>query len=462
MDFIRNNNSLFRIFSIGIGDNIDEELIKRIGSIGRGGFDFCKKYEDINSVVDKNVNNVINPWIHDLKIKCCLDNDNIYEQDLPKKIRQNELIKLKYKIPKNYRDKVYLRVIYNANNNEKIDNKFEIIPKEIPEGEDLSKLIIKDLINSMKKEDEKKEISLKYQIFNNYTSLFAEVELSDKITEEMKLKIIGNKKKNILEISNMEMGGMNMNMGMGGMGMNMGMGGMDLNFGMNNKNNMNMMNMGMNNINMMGMGMNNMNMMNMGMNNMNIMNMGMNNMNMMNMGMNNMNTMNMGMNMGMNKFVLLESLMSTDNKDLLVNPVMHKKKIMKIIKTQNFINGYWGINEQTKFILKDYKEDYELLKKFMSVFYQVPINLQEHAIITFIIICYINEQYFKLISELTIIFKKAKLFIEKEIKDSYEQMHIHYFAFRSSELLKEYIVNLNKDNINNYNMFKNNYINLNK
>jgi hypothetical protein len=90
LDFIENNNSLFRIFSIGVGDDIDEEFIKRIGSIGSGGYDFCKKYEDINSVVDKNVNNVINPWIHGLKIKCCLDNDNIYEQDLPKKIRQND------------------------------------------------------------------------------------------------------------------------------------------------------------------------------------------------------------------------------------------------------------------------------------------------------------------------------------------------------------------------------------
>ena len=52
-----------------------------------------------------------------------------------------------------------------------------------------------------------------------------------------------------------------------------------------------------------------------------------------------------------------------------------KKKVMKIIKTQNFINGYWGINEQTKFILKDYKKDYELLKKYICRISSVPINL---------------------------------------------------------------------------------------
>ena len=41
-DFINNNNSLFRIFLIGIGDNIDERLIKRIGSIGRVVMIFAK------------------------------------------------------------------------------------------------------------------------------------------------------------------------------------------------------------------------------------------------------------------------------------------------------------------------------------------------------------------------------------------------------------------------------------
>ena len=128
---------------------------------------------------------------------------------------------------------------------------------------------------------------------------------------------------------------------------------------------------------------------------------------------------------------------------------------MKIIKTQNFINGYWGINEQTKFILKDYKKDYELLKKYFCGISSVPINLQEHAITTIIIIYYINKWYFKLVSELTIIFKKAKLFIEKEIKLSYEQILFSYQLFRSAELVQQF-VDFHKNNINNYNESKNN------
>ena len=45
-------------------------------------------------------------------------------------------------------------------------------------------------------------MALKYQIFTKNTSLFAEIELSDKITEEMKKKIIGkNEKHKIKKLS---------------------------------------------------------------------------------------------------------------------------------------------------------------------------------------------------------------------------------------------------------------------
>ena len=43
------------------------------------------------------------------------------------------------------------------------------------------------------------DMALKYQVFMKETSLFAEVEFSEKITKEMKLKIIGNKENNIIK-----------------------------------------------------------------------------------------------------------------------------------------------------------------------------------------------------------------------------------------------------------------------
>ena len=47
-------------------------------------------------------------------------------------------------------------------------------------------------------EEEKLGFSLKYQILNKETSLFEEIELFDKISEEMIIKIIGKKENKIL------------------------------------------------------------------------------------------------------------------------------------------------------------------------------------------------------------------------------------------------------------------------
>ena len=53
--------------------------------------------------------------------------------------------------------------------------------------------------NSNLEKEEKIKLALKYQILIDDTSLFAEIELSEKISKEMKSKIIGNKKDNIIK-----------------------------------------------------------------------------------------------------------------------------------------------------------------------------------------------------------------------------------------------------------------------
>ena len=42
------------------------------------------------------------------------------------------------------------------------------------------------------------KLPLDYKIITDCTSIFAEVELSDKISEKMKLEIIGDKENNII------------------------------------------------------------------------------------------------------------------------------------------------------------------------------------------------------------------------------------------------------------------------
>jgi hypothetical protein len=79
--------------------------------------------------------------------------------------------------------KIKLEFKYKLYNEIKeISEKYELKGEELPLGEELSKLIIKKYINDNKEiEKEKKiELSLKYQILTIYTSLFAEIKLSEK------------------------------------------------------------------------------------------------------------------------------------------------------------------------------------------------------------------------------------------------------------------------------------------
>ena len=67
-------------------------------------------------------------------------------------------------------------VKYNKEEENKIQN-YELEPKELPSGDELSKLIIHNYIlnNSSLSEEEKIKLALKYQLFIEGTSLFAEV-----------------------------------------------------------------------------------------------------------------------------------------------------------------------------------------------------------------------------------------------------------------------------------------------
>ena len=89
---------------------------------------------------------------------------------------------------------------------------------------------------------------------------------------------------------------------------------------------------------------------------------------------------------------------------------------MKIIKTQDIINGFWEINKQTKIILEKYKKEYKLLQGLKDK------NIDDKVAMTILIIYYINKEHLNLIRMLIMIIKKAKLFIEKEIKYSYEEI----------------------------------------
>ena len=519
LDTIKSNNSKFRIFSIGIGRDFDEDLIKRAGLLGKGGYIYCKEISELNSVVAKEINNVNNPWISLFKLNCDLDNENMIKKtEAPDLIRINDIINFHYIIPRKNIDTIKFEIIIEIDGKkggkEEIKKNYEVIPMEFPEGEELSKLLIKnDLKNNSEKE--KLDKALKYQILDKNTALFSEIELSNQITEEMKTKIIGDEEKNVMEIykpkeysyNNEHYINDNYNYNMNSnpiysmrnhysMGLNSMM-------QMGNSYPMNTMSMGMNPMmnfmpiamNSSPIGMSGMNPMNaMGMNSMMSMNMNYNQMGinpMMSMGMNNpmqmqmpMGMMNNNMNVMMgnpithaeseeykrlkritgymvgkkmeeerkkrqeeqNKEETSSSNISNEEEEkkkkileeknkkiqeekekekkyeeesrikkaeLERKKLEEKEKLMKIIKTQDYIDGYWDVNEMTKFIFEKYKKEYELLK---------DKNFDDKVAMTILMIYYLKNEHFELLTELVMIIKKGEVYIKKETKSSYEEI----------------------------------------
>ena len=473
LDLIYKNSSKYFIYSIGIGNYFDEDLIKNAGIIGKGSYHFCKDLENINSTIVKAIRNSIMPYCENLNIKSSLDTENLIKNDsIPNILRDNQIIILNYIINDkniNHNNKINLEIYYLLNN-EKIDKKYEMKSLQLSDGEELSKLIINNYLNKSNLDEENKiKLSLKYQVFTKNTSLFAEIELSDKITEEMKKEIIGNKDNNKIErTSNPIFNIMNMNqMSMNPMIMNpMSMNQMSMNpismypMSMNpmvNQMNMNQMNMNpmANQMNMSPMMMGNpmmgMNNSIMGMNNqmMNsptmgnpmmgigspFMNMSNQMMGMSNPMMNNMmqqsmqkslkNRMQMQMNLNStniehkSKEISLEKSNINKKVDEIKKIDLNKKDdIMLIINSQDFINGFWEINEITGIIKEKYKKEYDLLKGIKNN----KIIINDKVAITILIIYFINREHPELLDELLMVITKAKIFISNEVKETYENI----------------------------------------
>ena len=94
----------------------------------------------------------------------------------------------------------------------------------------------------------------------------------------------------------------------------------------------------------------------------------------------------------------------------------NKDDIMKIINSQNFIEGFWDINNKTKIIKKKYENEFKLLKGLKGQ------KIDDIIAMTIIIIYFINKEHKELLGELVMILKKAKLYIQDKIEDSYENI----------------------------------------
>ena len=84
-----------------------------------------------------------------------------------------------------------------------------------------------------------------------------------------------------------------------------------------------------------------------------------------------------------------------------------------MINTQDFIDGYWEENEETKIIKEKYQKEYDILK---------AKKIDNKIIMTILIILFIIREHKELLDELLMIIKKAKIFIQKETNDTYENL----------------------------------------
>ena len=89
---------------------------------------------------------------------------------------------------------------------------------------------------------------------------------------------------------------------------------------------------------------------------------------------------------------------------------------MKMINTQDFIDGFWEENNYTKIIKEQYQKEYDLLKNIKNK------KINDKIALTILIIYFINKEHSELLKDLIMIIKKGKIFIQKETNDNYENI----------------------------------------
>ena len=418
LELIEKNGNKFTVYSIGIGNDFDEEFIKNAGVIGKGNYNFCKNLNNLNSIIASEINKATCPYISNVQINTNLDGKNIIkQQSIQNTLRENSIVNLYYIIDNNNIDKIKMDIKYiDSIDNKKKEKKYEISPEVIEKGEDLSKIIIYNYIlyNKNLSNDEKLNLALKYQIFTEKTSLFAEVELSDKINEEMKLKIIGNKENNIILKKKYKEREYECKMKCCKMACYD-----DEEDGCCSSDNDENSCFSYND--------------------------------------------DREDDYDFGKICLESCSKKYEEKEKLSNILENKRiyksiekyedsscekeekeeereekekskkeettkvqiksidfdkkeNIMKLINTQDFIDGYWEENEYTKIIKEKYQKEYNLLKGLKTK------NINDKIALTILIIYFINKEHSELLADLLMILKKAKIYIQKEAKDSYENI----------------------------------------
>ena len=393
LKLIEENNNEFNVYSIGIGDCFDPDFIKQAGILGKGNYNFCENIDNLKNVIATEIKNASKPYMVGLNIKSSLNSNcifNVNEKSLI--LKNNHFYYYKYIInDKNddiEKDKLKLEIEYIWSDKDKQIENYEISLEQFQPDEILSKLIINEYIleNKNLKEEDIIKLALKYQILSKYTSLYAELDFSEKVSEKMKLIIIGDDENNIirkekplyknndelldliktekklLEQEREEIIIMNKEVGKScaafksiseeifGKKKKKGVSSFFKNIGKSIK--------------------------------------------------------NIFSSKSNNEIIPKEKKIKINDEDI----------VEKIVGSQNFVEGYWDLNEITELIKDKYKKKFDLLKELKDK------NIDDRVAITILTIYFITKEHSELLNELVMIIQKAKIFVNNEIKDSYESI----------------------------------------
>jgi len=208
-DLIKENSNIFRIHSIGIGNNYDKELIKLCGKYGNGSFNFVKNINNINDVIIKILNNCLRPYLYDINFTCLNLNKKSLNPIFVKSNNyayQDEIINYSFilddKQNKSYIDsqknkyKFKMEFIKNLENFEKNFEFTKLL--NLPDGDNLSKVIIDKYFKNNLDLDEKKEIKLakEYEVLSKNTSLYAEISNEESQKKQLiQIKVLSKQNK---------------------------------------------------------------------------------------------------------------------------------------------------------------------------------------------------------------------------------------------------------------------------
>ena len=189
IELIKLHNNEFKMHLIGMGHYINEKTIIDISKVGNGSYHIINDASDLNKELLDIINECTKDYINNYSFT--LNDKPFYElQSINKTTYSNESLNYCF-IKENKNDNNEINIKFNWENfKEKFEKQYlfkkgDII--KLPDGEDLSKLIIglSFKYDIIKNKQEQIDFSKKYQVLSKLTALFADIENENSITNKM-------------------------------------------------------------------------------------------------------------------------------------------------------------------------------------------------------------------------------------------------------------------------------------